>query len=55
MIIHNKMFDKTMQILDHQRLTKNNLFFLNLGAKRVPFFERKLKIDGIIMHYILKK
>ena len=48
------MFDKTMQTLDHQRLTKT-IFFLNLGAKRVSFFERKLKIDGIIMHYILKK
>ena len=55
MIIYNKMFDKTKQFLDHQRLTNNNRFFFNLGAQRVPFFERKLKIDGIIMHYILKK
>ena len=48
------MFDKTMQILDHQRLTKK-IFILIWETKRVPFFERKLKIDGLIMHYILKK
>ena len=47
------MFDKTMQILDHQN--RQNFFFLKLRVTRVPFFERKIKIDGIILHYIFKK
>ena len=44
------MFDKTMQILDHKKLTN---FFFSLVAKTVHFFKRKRNNDGLIMHYIL--
>ena len=55
MIIHKKCLIKRCKSLFIKDWQKTMFFFYNLGAKRVPFFQRKLKIDGIIMHYILKK
>ena len=52
------MFQKTMQYIDHQKLrTKHEIiiFVLIWERKESLSLKRKIKIDGMILHYISKK